>query len=305
MALMLAMPAVVMIFHSGLHQRNDAIAGGIEESKRLVYGIASEQNNLAAAAHQLVTVLALLPQVREHNDAAVNAILADVIKLNPQFGNIVITDLAGDVWASALPMKNTLSMSDKRTYRNAVATRHFSSGEYVLGQISAKRTIGFGYPIIGTRGEVDGVIAININFDHFNDLFRQAGLPAGTVFSIIDHNGVIIDRNTNPEGFIGKKASEDILLKMLNGPDEASFIESGASGEEEIISYRKLRLAGETSPYLCIRVSTPIRATMEKARHNQLYNMALLSLLLLGSIVLAITIGNYCLANRIDGRKSP
>lgn len=305
LAFLLAMPAVVLIVQSGLHERNDAIDDGIEEARRLVYNIASEQNNLAAAAQQLVKVLAMLPEVKAHDDVAANAILADVIKLNPQFGNIVITDRAGNVWASALPMQKAFSLRDKRTYQNAVKTGHFSSGEYIVGQISAKRTIGFGYPIIDGRGGVEGVIAVNFNFDHFNEIFRKARLPAGTLFSIMDHNGVIIDRNLNPEGFIGKKAAEDILLKILNGPDEDSYIDSGVAGGQQIISYRKLRLKGEQFPYLCVRVSIPIQATLEKARHNQLYNMALLSLFLLGSIVLAILVGNYCLVNRIECKKLP
>jgi hypothetical protein len=305
LAFLLAMPAVVLIVKSGLHERNDSIENGIEETRRLVYSIASEQNDLAAAAQQLVTVLAMLPEVKGHDDVAANAILADVIKLNPQFGNIVITDRVGDVWASALPMKNGFSLRDKRTYQNALNTGRFSSGEYIVGQISAKRTIGFGYPLIGKRGELKGVIAVNINFDHFNDIFKKARLPAGTVFSIMDYHGVIIDRNLNPEGFIGKKASEDILLKILNGPDEDSYIDSGGTDQKEIISYRKLRLKGEQFPYLCIRVSIPLQATLEKARHNQLYNMALLSLFLAGSIVLAILVGNYCLVNRIECKKLP
>jgi hypothetical protein len=303
LALLFAMPAVVSIVRSGLHQRDEAIGGGIEETRKLVYSIASEQNNLATAAHQLVTVLALLPQVKEHDSVAVNGILAEVLKLNPQFANIVMTDRAGLVWASALPMKNAFSLSDKRSYQNAVKTGHFSSGEYTLGQISAKRTIGFGYPIFNKRGEVDGVIALNINFEHFNDLFRQARLPAGAVFSIMDHNGVIIDQNLNPEEVIGKKASEDVLLKMLNGPDEAAYIDIRVADDEQIVSYRKLRLHGEQSPYLCIRVTMPLQAILDKARHDQLYNMALLSLLLVGAVVLAILIGNYWQVNRIEGKK--
>jgi len=299
LALLPSLPAVALIIHSGQLHRDESINKGIEETRKLAYDIASEQDNLAAAAHQLVTVLARLPQVRGHSESAVNAILADVLKLNPQYANIVITDRKGDVWASALPRKSAFSLSDKRTFRNAMKTKRFSSGEYIVGQVSAKHTIGFGYPIIDEKGEVEGVIAVNINFDNFNELLKQSGLPEGTAFSIIDHSGIIIDRNINPERFIGKTASEEILLKILNGPNEESFIDSSLAGQKQIISYRKLRLDEEQFPYLCIYVSIPIKATLENARHEQLYNMAILSPLLLITLVMATLIGKYCFTNRI------
>lgn len=299
LALLLSLPAAALIIHSGQQHRDTSINHGIEETRRLAYDIASEQDNLAAAAHQLVTVLARLPQVRERSVSAVNAILADVLKLNPQFANIVITDRKGDVWASGLPIKRAFSLSDKRTFRNALATKRFSSGEYIVGQVSAKHTIGFGYPIIDEKGEVEGVIAVNINFEQFNEMLKRSGLPAGTVFSIIDHSGIIIDRNIDPERSIGKTASEDILLKILNGPDEESFIGPNPAGQQQIVSYRKLRLDEEKMPYLCIYVSIPIKATLENARHEQLYNMAVLSPMLLITLILALLIGKFCFTNRI------
>jgi PAS domain S-box-containing protein len=299
LALLISLPEVGLIIHSAQHHRNDSINKGIEETRRLAYGIASEQNNLVAAAHQLVTVLARLPQVRAHSASDVNEILASVLKLNPQYGNIVITDRKGDVWASALPKTTNFSLSDKRTFLNALKTRRFSSGEYVVGKISAKQTIGFGYPIIDEKGEVEGVIAVNINFDHLNELLQQSGMPAGTTFSILDHGGVIIDRNLDPAKFIGRMASEDILLKILNGPDEESFIDSGIPGQKQIVSYRKLRLEGEQFPYLCVHVSIPLKATLANARHEQLINMAVLSPLLLISLAIAVLIGRFCFTNRI------
>ncbi|KAA0890420.1 PAS domain S-box protein [Oryzomonas rubra] len=299
--LLLALPAVGLIVHFGLDQHKDALQEGVAETRKLAYSIASEQRNLTAAAHQLVTVLGQLPQVREHKTAAVNGILTSVLALNPQYANIVIADpTTGDVWASALPLTKQISLRDKRTFRNAVKTRQFSSGEYVIGQISTKPTIGFGYPVLDEKGEVRAVIAVNFNFDHYNVLFNQAGLPQGTTFNIIDYNGVIIDRNLNPEEFVGKKVNDGIFMSMVNGPEENSFIDVGVSGDRRIISYTKLRLRNETFPYLYVRAGIPLQATLSKAAEKQFYNMAFLSLFLLAAIFLALFIGKHCFVNRIN-----
>ncbi|WP_168205994.1 cache domain-containing protein [Geobacter sp. FeAm09] len=299
LALLLALPAVGLIVHFGLDQRHDALQEGIVETRKLAYSIASEQRNLTAGAQQLVTVLGQLPQVREHKAAAVNGILTSVLALNPQYANIVITDPTGKVWASALPLTKPISLQDKRTFRNAARTRQFSSGEYVIGQLSTKPTIGFGYPVLDENGEVSAVIAINFNFDHYNVLFNQADLPAGTTFNIIDYNGVIIDRNLNPERFIGKKVNDGVFMSMVNGPEEDSFIDVGVSGDRRIISYTKLRLRNETFPYLYVRAGIPLQATLSKAAEKQFYNMAFLTLFLVAAILLALFIGKHCFVNRV------
>jgi C4-dicarboxylate-specific signal transduction histidine kinase len=299
LTLLLALPAVGLIVHVGLDQRHDALQEGVAEARKLAYSLTSEQKNLTAAAQQLVTVLGQLPQVREHNAAAVNKILASVLALNPQFANIIIADRSGPVWASALPLTKPFSLADKRSFRNAVKTGQFSSGEYIVGQISTKSTIGFSYPVLDDKGTVTAVIAVNFNFDHFNDLFKQAGLPKGTAFNIIDYNGVIIDRNLTPEGFIGKKVNGGIFMKMVSGPEEDSFIDVGQTGDRRIVSYTKLRLPNEAFPYLYVRAGIPLQATLDKAVEKQYYNMAFLSLFLVAAIVLALLIGKHCFVNRI------
>jgi len=298
-AALLALPAIMLIIHFGLHERNEAMQKGIEETRNLANGIAADQQNLTNAAQQLVTVLAQLPQVKQHNRIVVDAILADVLKLNPQFANIVITDKNGDVWASALPKSIDFSLKNMRTYQNALTTRRFSSGEYVVGKISTKQTIGFGYPIIDSKGTVEGVIALNINFQHFNELLKQSGLPAGAIFTIFDHNGIVIDSNQNPD-LTGKKAPEDILLKIVNGPDNESYIDTGISGQKQIISFQKLSLKDEPFPYLSISVSVPLQATLEKADHELYHGVMVLSPFLLISFILTIVIGKYSFVSRIS-----
>jgi diguanylate cyclase (GGDEF)-like protein/PAS domain S-box-containing protein len=299
LALLLSLPAVALIIHTGLDQRNDSIDGGIAESKKLASSIATEQENLTTAAQQLVMVLAQLPQVKERKPLAVNPILANVLRLNPQYANIIITDRDGQIWASALPLTRVLSINDRRAFMNTVKSRQFSAGDYGVGKISEKATIGFGYPIFNAQGKVDGVIAINFNFDHFNNLLHQAVLPIGTVFNIIDCNGVVIDRNLNPENFIGKKVRDDVFMSMMNGPEESTVIDNELTGDRQIISYRKLRLHGEEYPYLYVRVGIPLQATLEKARKSQFFSMVFYSSFLFAAIILAIPIGRHCFVNRI------
>lgn len=299
MAFILVVPAFILIIHAGLGQRQDAIDEGVSEGRRLVYDIATEQYNLAGDAEQLLTVLAQLPEIRSHHVASSTRILADVLRKSPQYGNIVITDRSGDVWASGLPLTRSFSLRERLTFRKAVATRRFSSGDYGVGRISAKPTIGFGYPMIDAQGVVEGVIAVNINFGHFNELIEHAGLPRGSVFSIIDCNGVIIDRNLDHRRYAGTKEREETFLRMKNGAVEASSADFGAAGGNAINAYRKLTLSGEQSPYLYIRASIPLQETQEKALRALISNVAILSLFLAANVMVVMWMGSFVFLRRI------
>ena len=299
LASLLALPAVALIIHSGMTQRQDAIRRGFWEARRLVNSIATEQYNLTGDAEQLLTALAQIPDIKERNADSANALLVDILKKSPHFGNIVVTDPSGSVWASGLPMTKTFSLKERRTFQNAVKRRQFSSGEYVVGTISARPTIGFGYPLITAKGEIRGVIAGNINFDVYNTLLNQADLPKGSAFSLIDHNGVIIYRNLNPERFVGNKLNPDLFQRMKTGPASDAFIDLEVTGDKRIVSYRTLSLSGEQTPYLYIRASIPLEGVLGKARRAELYNIAILSPFLLVAVLMAIPIGNSCFIRRI------
>jgi C4-dicarboxylate-specific signal transduction histidine kinase len=241
--------------------------------------------------------LALLPEIKNHNESATNAILADILMKSPLFGNMVITDRTGDVWASGLPMTSSFSLKERRTFRNAVKTGRFSSGEYTVGRISARPTIGFACPIINRKGDLEGAIAVNIDFRHFNEMVTRAGLPKNSIFTLVDHNGIIIDRNLAPEQFVGNKEQDDVFLRMKNGADEGSRVDFGPG--KCIEAYRKLRLPGEQSPYLYIRASIPLQETQQKAFLTLIYNIAFLLPFLIAMFALVMVIGNNCFLKRI------
>jgi len=295
--LLLALPGLAIIIDFGLHQRDEAIKAGFYKSKRLADSIATEQYNLTGDVEQLATVLAQFPDLKNRNVTVVSSILADIHKKSAHYGNIVVTDRTGTVWASALPMAEKFSLADKRTFIDARATRRFSPGEYVVGKISARPTLGFGYPLTDAKGQFDGVIAININFSRFNDLVRRTGLPKGSSFAIVDHNGIIVNEDAAGGDWVGKR--DPLFQRMKEGNDEDSFIEQGRHGEKAIVSYRALRLNTPGSPYLYVRVNIPLEDTLAVARQQQFVYMALLSIFMLCGFAVIVLITKLCFVDRI------
>lgn len=302
LALILSLPALALIMHSGMVQREEAIRQGYRSARRMVTLIANEQYNQTGNAEQLLSVLSQLPDIRSRKSASSSLLLGDILKKNPHFGNIVVTDQQGSVWASGLPLKESFSLKGRRTFSNAMQSGKFSSGEYVLGKLSMKHTIGFGYPIDNANNNPDGIISVTLDFGHFvSRLLHNAGLPKNSQFYIVDHKGAVIFSSRDPDRYVGTQLKPKLFSRITSttGKTRDTFLDESDPDDRRIISYRFLRLDHEPEPYLYICGSIPLDGVMKKARQAELVNIGLLATFLLTAFALTVVIGNFCFVQRV------
>ncbi len=283
-----ALPTVGILTYSAMDQRDDAIAATRLESQRLADDIAAEQKLLVTASHQLLCVIAQIPEIQSRNVVKTEAILREILKISPQYLNIFIADRSGEMWASAVPLKNIFSVSDRRYFVNALASGQFSSGEYIVGRIFSKPTISFGYPYRNDKNEIIGVIALNLNLQHFTTRLEQSNLPPGTSYALFDHKGTVLARGLNPSQFVGKQDNAVLYRQMTESPnDKGAYIGPGLDGAIRFTSYYKLRLDGEPDPYMYIRTGIPVKAAVSKANMALLYSLLLLTPFLVLALLIA------------------
>ena len=297
-AFIVALPAAGIISYSGVKLQEEAINDARRETQNLADSIAAEQQNMVAAAEQLVSALAQLPDVKKQNAANVQPILKNILTLNPRYSNIFMADRAGNVWASAAPAK-PFSVSDRRYFKNALSTGRFSSGEYAIGRATAKPEFNFAYPLYNDRGETAGVISVGFALDYFRHLIDHAELPADASHLLLDHKGVVLSGSINPEELVGKQYTAEPFKRMQEGPDEDTFVGRSLDGIQRILTYRKLRLPGEQSPYMYIRTGIPVDVVLSRARRALFSNLTLLISFLLAAFFLASQVGKRSIADRI------
>ena len=293
-----ALPAAGIITYSGIELRAEAIKDARRDTQKLAGNIAAEQQSMVAAAEQLVSALAQLPDVKKHHAAKVQPILKNILALNPWYSNIFIADRAGTVWASAVPAK-PFNVSDRRYFINALATGQFSSGEYIVSRATTKPVFNFAYPIYDGRGETIGIISVGLVLDYFKHLIAHVELPPGTSYLLLDHKGVVLSSPINPKELVGKQYTEEPFKRMQEGPDEDTFVTRALDGIQRFITYRKLRLPGEQSPYMYIRAGIPVDVVLSKADRELLSNLLLLTSFFLTAFFLASLIGKRSIADRI------
>ena len=279
-----ALPAACIIIYTGIQSRNHILQDACLASAALTKQIAAEQQNLVVGTEQLMVALSQLPEVRRKDKGKVEPILRRLLELNPMYYHLFMMDRAGVVWADAHPKSYPGLLADRRYFKNAIASGRLSSGEYVTSRITSEPIFNIAYPVKDDHGRISGVIGVAFALKNYRQLLEHAQLPAGSSFVLMDHKGTILFRALNPEPYLGKQYPESEFRKIQQGPEVSTTIKTSAlSGDKRVISYQKLRLAGEQTPYMYVAVGIPVEMVTKEARRILTSNM----LFLVSSLVLA------------------
>ena len=307
LVILLVLPSITLILYSGVVARDQAIEDAKSECLKFVNAIAGEQQAAAAGAQQLVAALALLPMVQSRNGPATDALLSDLLKKNPLYSNIVISDQSGFIWASSTPVEGNLSIAGRKYFQDAVRSGTFSSGEFSVGRIAKKPVMTFAQPAVNASNELGNVIAVAMNLDYFQSLFDKINLPAGSSFSLLDHRGIILHRNSRDafsEQLVGQPdIREELFTKMVEGADEGTYEAIGNDGKDRLTAYKKIRLPHHSQPYLYIRSSVPKATVVSRANTAMFMNMVILMSVFAVGLILALFIGKRMILDPVTKLK--
>ncbi|OGU13139.1 MAG: hypothetical protein A2076_07650 [Geobacteraceae bacterium GWC2_53_11] len=299
LVLLLALPAVGVIIQSGLKLRQQAIIASSREVEKLAHSVASEMELLVDSTHQLSLSLSHLPAVQYRNSAELNPLLKDLITHYPYYTTIFITDEKGVVWASSTPDPKPHSLADRRYFRDVVATKEFSTGEYAIGRVSGLPTISFGFPLKNRQGVVTGVIGVSLNLNAVEKLFIRANHSDGVAYAIFDHKGTFLFRSTDAARFVGTQDRPDLFARVKAGPDSGLFDANTNDSVFRRVAYQKLRLAGDQSPYMYVRVGVPLASVTEAANSTLLRNLIVFALFLTLALGLGWYVSRKCVVDRV------
>jgi len=297
--LIVALPAAGIIIYSGMKLRDEAIQEARRETQTLAESIAAEQQGLVIAARQLIIALAQLPEVRKQNTARVQPVLKDILALHAQYSNIFMADRRGLVWATAVPVKPPFIISDRRYFINALASGQLSSGEFIVSRATGRPSFNLAYPQKSERGAISGTICVGFIPDSFKPVLERSKLPPSASYILLDHNGVVMSSAIDPVKYVGKQLDAGIFKRMQEGADADTLAGLDIDGVERIVTYRKLRLPGEESPYMYIRAGIPVAVVLSSANKRLWYNLTVYTSFLVLAFFIASRIGKRSIADRV------
>jgi len=287
-----------IILYSAAKQRTQDIRDATLIVERFADRISDEENMLLSGTEQLLSTLSHLPAVRKRDVSSVNSLLADLIRINPQYANLLLMDEQGQLWASAVPAKRAISYADRRYFKNALASGRFSSGEFSISRTINKPVMNFGYPIKDSSGKITDVAVVAFTSDRYAQLFKTNLLPARTSLLLTDHKGTILFNLTAPET-VGTQDRADLFKRMSEGGGKGTFEAVSNIGIRRYFAFQHLHISGEERPYMYVRAGIQVEQVLHKTFQRLALNLGIMLSMLLLMLGFAFYISKKGIIERI------
>jgi hypothetical protein len=188
--LLAIMPALAIILYSGLEERRRAIEEARQDVLLLTHSMAESQQEFSRSVRQVLTTLALVPQVQEMDLDRCGAIFRGMLEQHPSYLNIALTDPRGRVVAAGQPLRIT-DLSDRKHIRGAIEKKGFAVGEFIMSRTGAGTpAFAFAYPVMDARKRISGVLTAAIRLSKYSEFHHVSNLPDKSFIAVTDHQGL-------------------------------------------------------------------------------------------------------------------
>lgn len=284
-------PALLLILLSSQQLRKARIADVERDAQRIARTAAEEEDRLIEGARQLLTTLSRLPEVIDAEPDC-SALLGSLLHELPQYSNIGAARPDGRTYCSALPVPEDATLAGRRFFERAVERKAFSVGEYEIGAVSGRATLGLARPILDGDGAVVAVVFAGLDVQWLDRITRQLELPEKGIALVLGPNGVVL---------AGKQQPSDLVGAPLPSPSLLDHVRSGARGAirtdeleetDRIYASAALRVGYENID-LWVVVGLPAAEAYAEVDAVTRRSLALLLALGLASLVAAWLGGHY------------
>ena len=299
-ALSAALPILVLILISGAQQREQNVLEAKTDALRLVRSFSEQQGEITRDVRQLLSTLALLPEVQRREVDACSAVFAKLVAENPNHANFTLLLPNGEVLASAIPIERRSNFSNQKHVAETIKTHTFAAGEYLIGRLSSEPVIAFAHPVLDQRGELASILTTSLKLNRYENLFKSSSLPEKSTLSVTDHRGVrLLYYPASPTNAVGAPLSSGATEAFFGTQEEGLALLTALDGVRGYYAFKQLRLAPRGLPYMVIAIGIPETQILEKAdRLTQKY-LLWLAVAAGFSLTLAWLTGKYGITNRL------
>lgn len=301
LVLLAVLPALGLVLYTGMEQRRTSIEAAKQDVLLLTHTMAEAQKNITRSSRQILSTLALLPEIQNLAVQASSEIFAAVLEKNPEHHNLVLTDLDGKVLAAGRAFSG-VSLADRKHVREALESKDFAVGEYILTRVGASvPVLPFAYPVLDKNGRTKGVLTTVVKLTRFSSFYDGSSLPVKSFVAITDHQGTRLfyyppKENTNPVGQSIKAGTWELAS---NAQEPRIFTREGSDGVRRIFAFEQVRLTPEATPYVYVWAGIPENSILAPADAVLIRNVLIMILATLLALFVSWLLGKSTLISPI------
>ena len=295
------LPALIILLYTGIEQRRYSIEGAKRDVLLLTNTMAEAQKDITHSTRQILSTLSLLPEIQAMDIQACSEILRAVLEQNPDYTNITLTGLNGDVLASGRAFNGT-NLADRKHVREALDRKDFAVGEYIVSRVGTTvPAFAFAYPVFDKLGKPKAVLTTAFKLARFSRFHDASNLPEKSFVAATDHQGIRLffypPKETNP---VGKPIQAKSWERASKAQEPGIFIGEGSDGVRRIFAFEQVRLTPEAAPYIYVWAAIPEAHILEPANDALTRNLLLMFLVTVMSLLIAWAIGKNTLISPIE-----
>ncbi len=287
LVLIALLPAFGFILYSLFEQRREAAENVHESARHRIQAFAADQRGLIQNTHKQLLTLAHMPMVRSADAADMcNQTFSLLLQTLPQYTNLGVANLNGDLRCSAVPLTAPVNVSDRKYFSEAIQTQGFVVGDFLIGRVTGKPAVTAAYPLFGEYGDITGIVFISINpIAAIQESIARIPLPEGSALFVVDDQGVLLARDPDPELWVGKSLRDAPLIREILSRQGSGSVEApGVDGIARLNVFEPFFLGANRRAY--ISTGTPL--TVIYANANSQFQRNLFLMIAMTVIALAI-----------------
>jgi signal transduction histidine kinase len=288
LVLVAVIPALGAIAYTASEQKKIAVAEIQRNVLRLVEFSTHEEEQVLQGTRQILIVLANYVRKADINLSECNAFCADLLKQFKRYANIGVVKPSGDVFCSAIPLKEATNAADRSWFQRAVASGDFAFGDYQVGRITGKPVLVLAYPFRFAAGESAAVVFAALDLEWLNRyiLKVESQLPDGFTITQIDANGVVMARRPDAEDWLGRFMFEQSFLREILSQSTGVIEAPGDHKLPFIYAFAQLHSSLIKQPLYMV-LGIPRRSAFADANRILRRNLTLLGIVALVAILAA------------------
>ncbi len=260
------LPVVLVSLFQGVARARLDIANVHDRLLQSARSVAAGDQNLLAAAEQVLRAVASLSEVRGMNGNC-DGVLADTLIGVRYFSNLARIDDSGRVVCSAMALARGLNASGYDVFQRAKKSPEMAVSNEMVSQVTGDRVIGGMLALHKPDGSFDGVVAISLDVHWIDYMMRTANLPKGAVVAVFDRAGKVIATNNPVVGNAIAKAAlsqnvegEQVSTATAPGGEHWQFGNASLMGNSIFIAFgmSEGRLFGPTYLHVGLDFALPI-----------------------------------------------
>jgi PAS domain S-box-containing protein len=272
--------AVAVIVVTGLNQRRSEIEEARSNALLMVKSLAAQQEHMASSTKAMLILLAQLPAVRNRDAKECNDLFGEIHRRFPVYSVILAVAPDGNVFAASMPFNpGTINLADRKHVKDAMRTRDFSAGEYIVGRISNIKSLNYSYPAFDSKGNIVAIVIVGFSLDEYARFLSKVHPADGAAFAIADWKGVRLFRMPEtPSATAGTPLPPELFPLLSGNSHYGSFDRVSQDGVARIYAFSQMRLKEDLPPYMYMLVGIPKDPIMRNANLRLLKNLSILGI---------------------------